>query len=456
MVTKIFFHPATSVQAGTLPTASQSTSTAGVSPFDAQTVNRYMNTTIGTSQTTLTCTSTTFTALELVYITRFVSDILDSSTTTISANTWTYEAGFSDVVSSGDWPGGSSSAHAFPCTLYVWRPSTGAKIGTIFDGNSASTTAFIKNTTQRGVKVTFTGSGVTAATGDVLIFEAWGLSSAVSGQQYRYGFDGTTTGITDNTAQASMASSIATPQSLVFTPPPSTHLYLHKTTSTVSGTLPTASQSTFSTAGDNLTAQTVNNSMDTTIGTSQTSIGKTITGPITLYISKFVSKPLASGSSTITAQTWNYGAAYVGLIYGPGWPYGDNSPKKFPCTLYVWRPSTGANIGTIFDGNSSTNTALIPDGTNEAACVVSFTGSGVTGAVGDVLIFEAWGLSGNVGGNPLDTEFYLDGTDDTFLDAALTTNCAAYIQTPQILTFGIPSVACTVTGKSIIPNKLWT
>lgn len=221
MATSLYFHIALNPAAtGTFPSTEQSSATANESPFDAQSVNRYMNTTVGTGQTSLQSSASFFTNGDKVYITKFVSDPLTSNTS-IAANTWTYGAGFSDVSLGGAFPAGNSSGAVFPSTMYVWRPSTGAKVGNIFDGNSATATGYGAASSERAVKVTFTGSAVSALANDVLIFEAWGLSSTASTQQYNYFFDGTNTSITDATSSNNnIASNISTPQTLTFTSPP--------------------------------------------------------------------------------------------------------------------------------------------------------------------------------------------------------------------------------------------
>jgi hypothetical protein len=219
LTTTLYLHTASSAIAGTLPTTSQSTNFTANASFDATTINRSMNTIVGTSQTQLTQTWTS-TAVWNIYVTKFVSNPLNQ--TSIASNTWTVGAGFGGILSAaGRWPGSSTiTPSKYPSTLYVWRPSTGALIGTIFDAISATGSNYLRDSAETAVIVTFTGSPVTCIVGDVLIFEQWGRVNATSSQNYFYYFDGTNTTFTDSTTQTSIASYIQTPETISFSIPP--------------------------------------------------------------------------------------------------------------------------------------------------------------------------------------------------------------------------------------------
>jgi hypothetical protein len=221
MTTVLYFHALSSTVSGTLPSTEQSTNTPGAS-FDLGTVNRSMDTTKGTTATSLT-KAIAATAGEKIYVTKFVSQPLDSSSTSITANTWTYSASYFANSGSPTWPTTTTggSVGKIPSTLYVWRPSTGALVGKIFDGDSTTTTSYIGSVQSTGIVVQFTGSSVTATTGDVLIFEAWGTGDAATSAAYSYRYDGNSATISDNTTVASPSSNISTPQTLTFSSPPS-------------------------------------------------------------------------------------------------------------------------------------------------------------------------------------------------------------------------------------------
>lgn len=91
---------------------------------------------------------------------------------TIDANTWTllFEGNESDI-----------RANAFlAISLYVWRPSTSSVVGFIID--SATTLGIEFDGTNQ--TVTFSGSQVTAAAGDILVLEAWNVATQAKGISY--------------------------------------------------------------------------------------------------------------------------------------------------------------------------------------------------------------------------------------------------------------------------------
>src|SRR4249920_3064127 len=134
MATKLFFHNATSAVSGTLPSTNQSSLTLTLTA-DAVTVNRSMDTSIGTSMITKTIASNANTSQQNLYYTRFISSPLDAQT--ISANTWDYNfAAFQDSGTANFPTNGTAGPVYVNC--YLWRPSTGAKISTVLQGNSVS------------------------------------------------------------------------------------------------------------------------------------------------------------------------------------------------------------------------------------------------------------------------------------------------------------------------------
>jgi hypothetical protein len=173
-----------------------------------------MDTTISAgTQTDITAAKTGGGSTTKFYETRFISDPLDQ--TSIAANTWT--------ISIATWC--SSSSPFFPCNssrfvpscLYVWRPSTGAKIGTVFDSLSSTTTSQIGATTEMVAKVNFTGSAVSSMlTGDVLCFEALTATQVSSSFTWHYAFDGSVLNTSDNVAATNHASYVETPETLTF------------------------------------------------------------------------------------------------------------------------------------------------------------------------------------------------------------------------------------------------
>lgn len=213
-------HNATSAVSGTLPSTEQSTKTAAAN-YEAQTTNRSMNTTIGTAQQSLTFVNTSTRTNATLYCTKFVSANLNQ--TSIAANTWTYNfaAQTSQVTSITHYPVPSGS-DSVPMCCYVWRPSTGAKVSNIFDGDSSSTYWDVGNkgqTDERSQHGTFAGSAVTCQVNDVIVVEAWiylGASATTSATLSFY-YDGTTVTSNSGTIVSNQASYLETPETLSFT-----------------------------------------------------------------------------------------------------------------------------------------------------------------------------------------------------------------------------------------------
>jgi hypothetical protein len=225
MVTRLYLHDAASTVSGTLPTTEQSTKTS-VFNFEAQTNNRSMNTTIGTAQASKTFTNTTTRAANnTCFVTKFISDPINQSG--IAANTWTYNfaAKISVLAPVDDFPTNDTNPRFIPICCYVWRPSTGVKVGNILDGNSA--TGVYTDIGNRGSNTTsesaehgtFTGAAVSgAAANDVIILEAWievWLSASTS-TVLSYFYDGTTVNTTGGAVVSNHASFLETPENITF------------------------------------------------------------------------------------------------------------------------------------------------------------------------------------------------------------------------------------------------
>lgn len=226
MVTRLYLHAASSLVSGTLPSTEQSSRTAG-SSIDAGTVNRSMNTSIGAAQATIT--GNTANAIDrIVYITKFVS--LPLVTTAIAANTWTYNFGFklnnvTQQTSPVKQAGGNPLYAPMPATLYIWRPSTGAKVGNIYDQDTPGTTNEYFDTSQPGAAPaefaengSLAGAAVTATAGDVIVLEAWCYSTdnQVRTNAISYYYDGTTVTTTNPTVVSNHAAFLETPQTITF------------------------------------------------------------------------------------------------------------------------------------------------------------------------------------------------------------------------------------------------
>lgn len=214
MPTRFYFHSTTNSTVG-LPTTEQSSLTATLS-VDAQTLNRTMNTTIGTGMTSIGTTSASTSSRNLYY-TRFVSQPIFQSS--IAANTWTYNFSALQQHASANFPvNGSNQAVRVNC--YVWRPSTSTKIGTILDGTTAATADENAANINAVKHTTFTGAAVAGtASNDVIIFEVWFIITSVTTTTLAKNFfyNGTTVNTTDNNTVSNHASFLETPETLALT-----------------------------------------------------------------------------------------------------------------------------------------------------------------------------------------------------------------------------------------------
>lgn len=123
-----------------------------------------------TAQTTYTYSSLAQTAQQSAMMARHSSQALQAQT--INANTWTLI--FEGVES-------NAAANAFlAISFYVWRPSTSSVVGYIRD--SATTLGVEFNGSPQ--TVTFSGSSVTAQSGDILVLEAWNVATQAMATSY--------------------------------------------------------------------------------------------------------------------------------------------------------------------------------------------------------------------------------------------------------------------------------
>jgi hypothetical protein len=123
--------------------------------------------------------------------------------------------------------------------------------------------------------------------------------------------------------------------------------------------------------------------------------------------------------------------------------------------LYVWRPTTGTKVSSIFDTDSSIHTGVGIIPYSESSIKVTYAGSAIsTASIDDVLCLEI--QYGNCGDAFLNLTMYTDGTTVTTTDNTPVSNHASYIETPEDVAFSgiIPgSISSTVTSK-VITNKI--
>jgi hypothetical protein len=227
-----------------------------------------------------------------------------------------------------------------------------------------------------------------------------------------------------------------------------TRLYLHRTAKSLTGTLPSTEQSTL-TQNQVMDALANNKDMNETISASaQTTLAVTAamtSSNINVYIGRWVSDPL--GVTSISANTWtiNFAAKNTdGLSYFPG-----DGSNKFFANIYIWRPSTGAKVGTMVADLACTNNIGSSFDTSERTAVGSFTGSLVNCQTGDVIIVEIWTKPKHLTSGSNTMTFYYDGVTVTTGDDAAATNHAAFIETPQNNLFVPASITATSDYRDI-------
>jgi hypothetical protein len=219
-----------------------------------------------------------------------------------------------------------------------------------------------------------------------------------------------------------------------------TRLYLHNATNGLAN-LPTDEQST-KTVNKALQAAATNFAMDTGIGPGQFTGGSGTTANSTtmVYMGRWVSKAL-SGITSISANTWTVNFAVSENSVSSNFPVsGANQPIWINC--YVWRPGTGT-LGTILDGNSNSDFSE-PTATTVQVVQGTFSGSSVASVQdGDVLCIELWcDLTATPSQNWQDRIIY-DGSIENTTPGTVVSNHAAFIETPQALTFAAPGASPT-------------
>lgn len=199
-ITKFYFHDAATSNTGTLPSGEQSASTPSVTASGG-TTNRSMDGTIGVSQTSRALTSLGSTSAQPSLFGMFLSSPLAAQ-----------------VIASGSWQlsmaakeaNADANLHLCAC-VYIWRPGTGAIVGTRIFDSPATTSGNVTEpgTSQIGVTDTaISGGTVTVLDGDILVCEIWHDSTAQGSTNARletFYYDGITEGSATNCASFLLA-----------------------------------------------------------------------------------------------------------------------------------------------------------------------------------------------------------------------------------------------------------
>lgn len=191
MPTKFYFHDATTTVGGTLPAAGTFDLGAPDVTAAGAGTNRSMDATIGVAQTSAALTTLAIATIQSNVFRRFISPLIAAQT--IAAQVITCRLAASESNTSSDMFEG------FMGGLYLWRPGTGAKVGSTITWGIGTE----PGTTQTAVSGTRTGVGtLTALDGDVLVYELWSqqTQSMAVGYTNTVFYDGTTEGSTTSNA----------------------------------------------------------------------------------------------------------------------------------------------------------------------------------------------------------------------------------------------------------------
>lgn len=230
-----------------------------------------------------------------------------------------------------------------------------------------------------------------------------------------------------------------------------TKLYLHRegVGSLPSGTLPSSEQSSL-TADTNLFDNedgSENRVMDDTISAqAQTSLTNTSTADTNAhnyYIARWVSPKL--NMTSISANTWNLKFAASEGNANANFPR--NGAGALRIVAYCWKPSNGTKYGDILDGNSAAD--FEEAGTTQTLIEGTFSGAAVSSLTADdvVIVFELWAIVTQSMGTAYSQTVFYDGTTESS-----TSNNAAFLETPQTLTFSSSLITRSISESiSISP-----
>ena len=178
-------------------------------------------------------------------------------------------------------------------------------------------------------------------------------------------------------------------------------------------------------------------SLDTAKGVAQTSLAKNsdaVTAARDNYLCRFTSAGLAA--QAIAAATWT-----IALALNEG----NAAANSFlNLSVYVWRPSTQAVVGFIYDSHTNIG---VEWGNTEDGQVITFSGSAVTTALNDVLVLEVWRHAAQAMTVAYAQTVYFEGATDV-VDTT-TTDAASYLQNPNTITFGTQTFNQTLTATAV-------
>jgi hypothetical protein len=214
MATRLYFRDATNSLAGTFPAGEQSAAAVtGTSTATGANTLRTMRTTTGNAVASLAVTTTASTVAQNNFMGFFCSPPLKGDQT-VGGGTMILNGAETESNASANWWINSLN-------IYVWRPSTGVRVGVIRDAAGTSLgglepTAI--NSQQVSHITGITSTAIAALSGDVVICEIWIRATQGAAMSYTgtFFYDGTTVNTTENAIVTSHASFIELSENLIF------------------------------------------------------------------------------------------------------------------------------------------------------------------------------------------------------------------------------------------------
>lgn len=227
-----------------------------------------------------------------------------------------------------------------------------------------------------------------------------------------------------------------------------TKLYFHDVGNALTGTFPTAKQSALTqnylVSGGN-TLETMSTTKGTAMANAQGTSLATISSQSGFYkmfcSDTFdVNQNVGGGGQTLTVNIAMFEST-ANMNMGGG----------LTVMLYVWRPSTGAAVGTVNantnltgDAEPGSNSIRVDQGTTTTSTLVA-------ALAGDVLICEVWQTHTQATAASNTGRIYFDGTVENTVNNTIVTDHASFLNfSADTLTFGAPPSGATGTFNNTL------
>lgn len=184
--------------------------------------------------------------------------------------------------------------------------------------------------------------------------------------------------------------------------------------------------------------------MTSTVGTAQVALAQTapsLASAILTFWGAWASPPLTA-AATVGGGSMVLNFAGLEINATSNW-LGTNG-----LYIYVWRPSTGAVVGTVKSFTGTASATITEVGTSETVRhATGITSSAVSALAGDIVVVELWSTHTPGMATAYTNTFYYNGTTINTTNLAAATNHASYIEFAE--TFSVattPRNYTTITG----------